>query len=83
MSRNLTITPPELWPTLEAAALRYAEMSPSDFKVDTLRVGVTRLRDLGMIDGDTWAKVPALVDVVVKRKADGGVSARVILPPQA
>jgi len=83
MTIHLTITPPELWPTLEAAALRYAAMSPSDFQGDTLRVGVTHLCELGIIDRDTWARVPALVDVVVNRKADGAMSARVMLPPQA
>ncbi|MCM3583770.1 MULTISPECIES: hypothetical protein [Bacteria] len=77
--RNGVTAPRELWPELEAAALRYAAMSPSEFHGDTLHVAVTKLRDLGMVTTTTWARVPAHVDVRVLRD-ETSTTARV-LPP--
>lgn len=77
--RNLPIAPRDLWPELEAAALRYAAMSPSEFHGDTLHVAVTKLRDLGMVTTTTWVRVPAHVDVRVLR--DGTSIAARVLPP--
>lgn len=80
--RHLTMTPVELYPLLEAAACRYAAMSPSDFVNDTLTVSSTKLRNLGMIDTETWARVPAGGDVRVTRDASDTLTARVMLPWQ-
>ncbi|MGS1035939.1 hypothetical protein NFI99_12645 (plasmid) [Burkholderia glumae] len=81
MIQHLVMTPIELSQELEAAALRYAAMSPSDFIDDELRVEVTTLRNIGMIGMETWARVPAGGTVLVVRR-DGEQRARVLLPWQ-
>ncbi|MGN3967285.1 hypothetical protein ACS0ZG_36160 [Burkholderia gladioli] len=53
MIQHLVMTPIELSQELEASALRYAAMSPSDFIDDELRVEVTTLRNIGMIGAET------------------------------
>lgn len=80
--KSLAMTPVDLHPVLKAAACRYAEMSPSDFVNDTLTVSSTKLRELGMIDTDTWARVPAGGSIRVMRDATGALRARVMLPWQ-
>lgn len=82
MAEHLIQTPRELHPELEAAAIRYATMSPSDFAGDTLRVTVTKLRDLGMIATETWMQVPAGGAVRVKREPSSTLVAKVMLPWQ-
>jgi hypothetical protein len=82
MATHLVMTPADLHPELEAAALRYADMSPSDFADDTLRVDVTKMRNLGMIGTDTWVRVPAGGTVRVVRDEAGKLTARVMLPWQ-
>ncbi|WP_148278632.1 hypothetical protein [Burkholderia sp. KJ006] len=82
MTEHLIQTPRELHPELEAAATRYAAMSPSDFAGDTLRVTVTKLRSLGMVSTETWAQVPAGGSVRVKREPAGVLVAKVMLPWQ-
>lgn len=46
MTQHLVVVPVDLHQELEAAALRYGAMSPSDFEGDTLRVCVSTLRNL-------------------------------------
>lgn len=82
MAQHLLMVPVDLHQELEAAALRYAAMSPSDFQGDKLRVCVSTLRNLGMIGTDTWARVPAGGEVLVIRQNDGEQRARVLLPWQ-
>lgn len=79
---SLTMTPVDLHPVLKAAACRYAAMSPSDFVNDTLTVTSTKLRELGMIDTETWARVPAGGAVRVVRDAGDALRAHVLLPWQ-
>lgn len=81
MIQHLVMMPVELSQELEAAALRYAAMSPSDFVDGELRVEVTTLRNLGMIGTDSWARVPAGGAVLVVQR-DGELRARVLLPWQ-
>ncbi|CAJ6629052.1 Uncharacterised protein [Burkholderia pseudomallei] len=82
MAEHLIQTPRELHPELEAAAIRYATMSPSDLVGDTLRVTVTSLRWLGMVSTETWAQVPAGGSVQVRRETSGVLVAKVMLPWQ-
>ncbi|MEX3960140.1 hypothetical protein [Trinickia sp. EG282A] len=82
MIQHLVMVPVELHQELEAAALRYAAISPSDFENDVLRVDVSTLRNIGMIGTDTWARVPAGGAVRVVRRDDGEHRARVLLPWQ-
>ena len=82
MVEHLIQTPRELHPELEAAATRYAAMSPSEFAGNTLVVTVTNLRDLGMVSSETWALVPAGGAVQVKREPSGEFVAKVMLPWQ-
>ncbi len=81
--QHLITTPAHLHEELEAAALRYAAMSPSDFKDDVLVVSASTLRDLGMISTETWCGVPAGGSVRVRRTSAGEMHAQVALPWQA
>lgn len=75
----LHMVPAEVQPVLEKAALEYAAMSPADFDQGVLYVGSTKLRQLGLIDGAAWAKVPAHDNVRVERCKDGSLKATVLL----
>ena len=75
----LSVVPADVRPALEKAALEYAAMSPADFKEGILYVGSTRLREVGLIDGALWAKVPAHDNVRVARLQDGSLKATVLL----
>lgn len=83
MATHLTMAPVDLHPELEAAAYRYAAMSPSDFVDEHLSISVTKLRALGMVSSETWARVPAGVAVRVIRAPEGALQASVMLPWQA
>jgi hypothetical protein len=76
---SLSVVPADLRPVLEKAALEYAAMSPSEFDGDVLRVGSTKLRQVGLIDAATWARVPANDNTKVTRHANGELSALVLL----
>lgn len=75
----LSFVPAELHPVLEKAALEYAAMSPSEFKDGVMYVGSTRLRSIGLIDAQVWAKVPANDNVRVSKQPDGSLRAVVLL----
>lgn len=75
----LNVVPAEVRAVLEKAALEYAAMSPSDFEQGVLYVGSTKLRQLGLIDGAVWAKVPAHDNVRVEQSVDGSLKATVLL----
>lgn len=79
VSEPLGVIPESVRPVLEQAALEYASMSPSEFESDVLYVGSTRLRELGLIDSDVWAKVPAHDNIKVSRQADGTLNAIALL----